>query len=312
MTSKLPCFYFQDSLKKVLKDLEENSLSYSSVNYIYLVDEEDILCGVASVKEVLRGDRKSSLNEVARKEVVKVLQTTDQEEVVILALKYKLKAIPVVDESGKFLGAVISDKILEILDQEQVEDALKMVGLNKEEDPVLTQGNLPIFQHVGFRLPWLLFGLLGGILAASILSFFEKSIEKELILVAFIPAVVYMADAVGGQTQMILVRALSGNLSKLLYKFIFHEVKVNLIISVILGVTISLYSGFSYNNPRVSLVLGLSIFNTVLVSTVIGLTLPLIFNKLKIDPAVASGPFATVIRDLSSLLIYFTVAFYFI
>ena len=141
---------------------------------------------------------------------VTVRTSTDQERVAHLALKYNIKAVPVVSKDHTFLGVVPSDKILEILNREHTEDVLRFAGVRHKHSPVqdvlLDQSPLT---HVKSRLPWLVIGLLGGVLAAFVIGIFEETLAHELLLAAFIPAIVYMADAVGSQTQMLFVRALA-------------------------------------------------------------------------------------------------------
>jgi magnesium transporter len=134
------------------------------------------------------------------------------------------------------------------------------------------------------------------------------AIEENLVLAAFIPVIVYMADAAAGQTQAVFIRAMATEKSLELKKYIGREISINILLSIFLSVLIFAISYLWINIFEVSLILGLSVFFTVFCAIIISLILPIIFRKMKFDPAIASGPFATVITDILSLMIYFTVA----
>jgi magnesium transporter len=242
------------------------------------------------------------------KTLIKAHPYTDQERVAILALKHNLKAIPVVDKENKFLGVVTSDTILDILHSEHVEDILRSAGVH---DGVYFPSRLmkvPISILAKARIPWLIVGLLGGIFAAQIANFFETPLKTHFALVGFIPLIVYIADAVGTQTQTLVARSLAIDFEFSFKRYLLKEIKVSLLIALALGVLLSVISILWYRLPYLGLILGISLFLAVIASIFIGSLIPYLLQKFKQDPAIGSGPFATIITDIASLVIYFSIA----
>lgn len=308
MTSKVPIISKDATVSDVEKLLLKKTDEFETINYIYLTDQYQRLKGVISIKELFRSPKEAKVSRLIIKDIASVRTHTDQEKVALLALKHNLKAVPVVDKDDRLLGVVPSDTILKILNTENIEDALHMVGAGKLENPAVSIIKAPALLHFKKRLPWLVLGLIGGIIAAFIVGFFERSLEEQIALAAFIPAIVYMADAVGAQVQTIFIRSLALQKSLDLKKYLWREVRVNIFLSLVLGGLIFLFSFLWLASLPLSFVLGFSVFLTVLSAMVIALGLPLFLQKIRFDPAVASGPFATVLRDIISLLIYFGIA----
>ncbi|MFH1188455.1 MAG: CBS domain-containing protein [bacterium] len=182
--------------------------SFDTINYLYLLDDESELKGVVSLKDILRSTKETPLSSLSSPKIISVPTNLDQEQIAFLALKNKLKAIPVIDDKNRLVGCVPIDTILQILDSESVENLLRFGG-------VLHKGSfdnifeIPLIKSLKHRLPWLLLGLLGGMFAAGVVKSFEATLSKNLILAAFIPLIVYMADAVGTQMEAFIIRDLA-------------------------------------------------------------------------------------------------------
>ncbi len=308
MTVNIPIADTEATIADIEKMLFEKIKEFETINYIYLIDKNRKLGGVISIKDVFRFPKTSLAARAMIRGLVTARAHTDQERVALLALRHNLKAIPLVDKENHFLGVVPSDVILNILHNENMEDVLRFAGVGKLKDPAVDIIKASAAVHFRKRLPWLILGLLGGIVAAFIVGFFEDALRAQLILAAFIPAVVYMADAVGAQTQIIFIRSLALDHNLDFKKYIGREVKVNLALALVLGITISAISLLWWQSGLLGTILGISIFVTVLAAMAVAIFLPWLFSKIKYDPAIASGPFATVIRDILSLLIYFSIA----
>ena len=308
MTAKVPLVDSDATIAGIEKMLLEKIKELETINYIYIVDKNKKLKGVISLKDVFRLPKATPVSQVITKDLVSVRPYADQEKVALLALQNNLKAIPVVDKKNHLLGIVPSDVILNILHSENIEDILRFAGIGKLKNPAISIIKASALLHFRKRLPWLILGLLGGVAAAFIVEFFEEALKSQLILAAFIPAVVYMADAVGTQTQTIFIRSLALDRKLNLKKYLFREVKVNFFLALVLGIIISIISLLWWQSSLLGAILGISIFMTVLTAMVVAIFLPWLFSKTKHDPAIASGPFATVIRDILSLLIYFSIA----
>lgn len=281
---------------------------FESINYIYVTDKDDKLLGIVSIKEIFRSPKNAKVLELSQKNLVSARYHTHQERVALLAVKHNLKAIPVIDAQNRFLGVISSDTILNILHEEHIEDLMRLAGVHSFKDSERNIINAPTMLYVKKRLPWLILGLLGGMIAAGVVSFFENAIRTELLLAAFIPLIVYMADAVGTQTEMIYIRSLALEHELDMKKYFTREVKAGLIIGLILGLLVSLLAYFWNGSFVIGLILGISIFVTNMVAVLTAMFLPWVFSKFKLDPAFGSGPFATVVQDILSLVVYFVVA----
>lgn len=308
MTSNVPVVFEDKTIGEIENLVVRNTKDWDTINYIYIVDAQKRLTSVISLKEVFCLDKTRRAKEFQPEKLITVRAHTDQERVVLVALKHKLKAIPVVDKNGTFLGVVPPDTILSILHAENIEDVLHFAGSRKLDNPAVDLIQAGALLHLRKRLPWLILGLVGGIVAAVIVGFFEGALQEQIVLAAFIPAIVYMADAVGSQTQLIFIRSLALESKLDLKKYIWRELTINILLATILGLMTSMFVFAWFQVPALSLTLGVSMVITVLAAMAVALTLPLLLQKIKIDPAIASGPFATVIRDVMSILIYFGVA----
>lgn len=233
IVANVPTVLPEERILDIRQKLFEKAQDFETLNYVYVVDRDKKLVGVFSIKEVFQKPEETKINDLMSRDIIKVRPHTDQEKVVILALKHNLKAIPVVDKENIFLGVVPSDVILEILHLEDVEDILRSAGISKYDS-----FSSKIFQAspgllTKLRLPWLILGLFGGLFAAQIVSFFEDSLRVYFILTAFIPLIVYMADAVGTQTETLFIRSLVYQMN--LKSYFLKEIKVSFAIALILG-----------------------------------------------------------------------------
>jgi len=311
LTTDVPTVSETALVSDVWSLLRQEADVFETVNYIYIKNTEEQLVGVVSLKELLRLPDYSPIRSAMTTQVVTARLHTDQERVAQLALTHNLKAIPVVDKTGKFMGVVPSDKILGVLNLEHTEDVMRFAGVRHKHEvgslATVLLASSPI-THVRLRLPWLILGLLGGILAAVVVGWFEATLAEQLILAAFIPAIVYMADAVGSQTQMLFIRALSVKHDLAVVPYLGRELLVNFILGVILSALSFGLSLFWLESMTLSLIIGVSIFLTVWGTVLIAIALPWFFHTHGKDPAIASGPLATVVRDIMSLCIYLAVA----
>jgi len=306
MVANVPTARPGERISDVKKMLFEEMKELETINYIYVIDKERKLVGIFSIKEVFRKPEETRVSEVMQTEIIKAHPYTDQERVAILALTHNLKSIPVVDKDSHFLGVVPSDIILNILHSENVEDFLKSAGIHSPLAKTL-RGS-PVFLAKA-RTPWLILGLFGGIFAAEIVEFFETTLKAHFILAAFIPLIVYMSGAVGAQTETLFIRSLALNTQFGVKKYLFRDIKVGFLMALVLGTLLSFLSIFWLNSPYyIGLILGVSLFLAILMAILIGIFIPFLLQKLKRDPAIGSGPFGTIIRDILSLIIYFSVA----
>ena len=308
MTSSVPTALPEETIFDIQKKLFEKSQEFETLNYIYVVDNNAKLVGVISLKDIFLKSKEVRVEGLMDKNIIKVRPHDDQERAAVLALQHNLKAIPVVDKEDLFLGVVPSDTILEILHSEDIEDILLSAGISKHNSfaKKSIQASIPILTKI--RLPWLIFGLFGGLFVAQVVSFFEGSLKAHFLLAAFIPLIVYMADAVGVQSQTLFIRGLALDSQLDIKKYFLKEIKISIVIALILGILLFFISYLWFGLLNIGVVLGISLFLTVICSSAIAVLIPWMLQSHKKDPAVGSGPFATIIRDVLSLIIYFSIA----
>ena len=290
----------REKIKKYMSD-------YKTIDYVFVVDGKNRLIGVLSIKEVFRQKDSTVVETIMTKEVVSVLPKSTQEHTAHLALKHNIKAVPVVDENNVFLGAVTNDTILTVLNREAREDILHLAGIHRAHavDDIET---IPLHRALEHRLPWLFLGLFGGIMAAHIIGAFETTLSQNIILAAFIPLIVYMADAVRIQVEAFVIRDLAvGHTVNYLHYF-WKQLQIVLATAVLIGISLTVWSILRYDDIRIALVLGISLMTASATSVITGLLIPAIFSKLQNDPANASGPIGTIIQDMLSITIYFAMA----
>lgn len=305
----LPVFYSNQKIGDILSSIREKIHIWKTINYIYVVDRQNHLIGVFSIRDVFQKPADTMLFQIIKRQIIKVLPEIDQERVAYLALKHNLKAIPVVNKDGFLLGAVPSDQILKILHHEMREDLLKHAGIMEfEPDETIAGIEVPSQKLIKLRLPWLILGLFGGLLAAVLVESFEITLKSYIILAAFIPVMVYMADAVGAQSQILFIRGMAINHHLDLKKYFFKELKIGIIIALICGMLLSLIALSWKGLLNLGIIVGASLAATCFFAVLIALVIPLILRKINIDPAAGSGPIATLIRDILSLFIYFEIA----
>lgn len=307
MTGAIPCARIGETIADVEKMLSLKASTFDTIDYIYVVDKDNSLRGVISIKEIFSIRKDARVEEVMKKELVAVEPSTDQERIVYLALSHGIKALPVVDEEKHLFGVVPYDTILQIFNQEVHEDIFRFGGIFHRVGKEFETISSPVKVMIKSRLPWLIIGVLGGTIAVYVVNSFEDILSRVLILAAFIPFLVYMSDAVGTQSETLFVRSIALD-PKLSIKSFSRELKVAVVLGAICGILLSFIAMIGWRAPLLSAVVGFSMFLSILAAVFISTLLPLLFKKLNLDPAVVTGPFATMLSDIVSLAIYFGIA----
>ncbi len=294
-----------DTAEVVRTYVQKNAHSFVTIDYVYVLENHS-LKGVFSIHELMSEKPHTAVSDFMTSTVAFVHAQTDKNHVVELALAESIKAVPVIDEMDRFMGVVTADAILQILSEEHSNYLYKAVGIRKVRGQKFVE--LSVLEQIKTRTPWLVLGLFGGLVGAAIVNYFEHSLSEQLFVAAFIPAIVYISDAVGNQTEMLVVRALSrdGNFS--ITRYLSRELVVGFFISVLLALLMFGLSFVWLRDTALSLTLATAIVATTIFSVLFTVTLPWMLKRLKFDPAVASGPLATVICDVSSVTIYLLVA----
>jgi magnesium transporter len=230
----------------------------------------------------------------------------DQEIAARAALQHREAALAVVDAEGRFQGLIPPHRLLAVLLHEHEEDLARIGGFVRRSAAVLGASEEPVPQRFWHRLPWLLLGLAGALLAADVVALFEARLDSKLALAFFLPGIVYLADAVGTQTETVVVRGLSVGVA--VGRMLRREVLAGLVIGLALALVAFPVIWWRWGELELATGVVLSIFAACSTATLAALTLPWALDRVGLDPAFGSGPLATVIQDLLSIAIYFGIA----
>jgi magnesium transporter len=304
MTTEYISISVTNSVSEVLNQLRLEGPDAETVYYLYVTDNRLQLVGVVSLRDLIISPLETRIEAIMSTRIVAVDVNDDQEEVAHVIQNYDFLAVPVTDQ-GKLVGIVTVDDIIDVLEEEVTEDFGDITASRGTVD--LEIG--PV-QAAKKRIPWLLILLVIGLGTAGIISQFEETLEKKMILGFFIPLIAGMAGNTGTQSLAVVVRGLAlGKIDRsTVGKLLKRELLTGLMIGLVCGITLAFISQVLARDLLIGFIIGFSLFITLIVATLAGSIVPLIINKLKIDPAVASGPFITTINDLVALLIYFSIA----
>jgi magnesium transporter len=270
------------------------------------VCENGKLVGVLRVEDLLSVPPAARIGEVMDADPPVVARGIDQEKAAWKAVQHGESALAVIDEQGKFIGFLPPDRLLAILLHEHDEDMARFGGFLRDSSMARAASEEPIIKRFWHRVPWLLLGLAGALASADIIAIYESSLRTNVMLAFFIPGIVYLADAVGTQTEALVIRGLSVGVP--IGRVVRQEIVTGLIIGAALAAVFFPLGWLRWGDANLVTAVGLSILAACATASFVALTLPWFLNRLGIDPAFGSGPLATVIQDLLSVIIYLVVA----
>ncbi|HIK45754.1 MAG TPA: magnesium transporter [Leptolyngbyaceae cyanobacterium M65_K2018_010] len=279
---------------------------FDSIEDVYVLDPQGRLVGLARLTDLLALPSQQDLATVMAVDPPRAYPTDDQERVAGLAVDHHLAAVPVTDREGYFLGVVPAPALIAILRREHIEDLHRLAGIQRESNQALRALEAPPQRRTRDRLPWLLVGLLGSILATFIVSRFEQTLESRVAVAFFVPGIVYLADAIGTQTEAIAVRGLSLSQNSI-KRLLLGELRTGLMIGLCLGGLSWPLVWLGFRDVYLALAVALAILIAGGVATTVGLLFPWMLYRSGKDPAFGSGPVATIVQDVLSLLIYFVI-----
>ncbi len=292
------------SVTRCVKEMRTQASEVTRVHSVYVVDNDDILLGRLSLKDLLVANPKTKIKSIYKKNVDHVFDTDTAESVASTMQKYDLGAIPVVNKKKKLLGRITIDDIVDLIKEEAEEDYQLAAGILQDVDV-----DDSIFELTRARLPWLIFGLIGGIGAAFVMGGFDEILLQHKILFYFTPLIAAMAGNVGVQSSAIIVQGLANDEIKgSINNRLFKETLLSILNGVILAGLLFLFIYFWQGEIDIALALSIALVAVVIVAGIIGTFIPLFLNKRGIDPAIATGPFITTSNDIFGILIYFMVA----
>lgn len=294
------------SVLKCLREIRIQAKDITRVHSIYVLNKKEELIGRLSLKDLIISPSKKKIKQIYIPKVDYVNVNDSGEDVVKLMTKYDLEAIPVVDDKRKLLGRITIDDIVDFIKDEAEEDYLLAAGVSND-----VEADDSIFELSKARLPWLILGLLGGMGSVFILESFEEIMASESLRALFFytPLIAAMAGNVGVQSSAIVVQGLANDLIKgSVFNRLFKEVSLTILNGIILSLLIIGF-GQIINQPfEMSLTISASMICVIVVAALIGTAVPIILNKLDIDPAIATGPFITTGNDVIGILLFFYLA----
>ncbi len=289
---------------RCIKEMRLQASEVTRVHSVYVVDNNDMLLGRLSLKDLLVANPKSNIKSIYISKVDFVNVNDTAEHVASIMQKYDLGAIPVVDDKKKLLGRITIDDIVDLIKEEAEKDYQLAAGITQDVDV-----DDSIYKLSWARLPWLFLGLLGGIGAAAVMGGFEEVLLQYKILFYFTPLIAAMAGNVGVQSSAIIVQGLANNdVKDSINNRLFKETLLSILNGIILAVFLFGFIYFWRNEIDVALAISLSLVAVIIVAGIVGTFIPLFLNKRGIDPAIATGPFITTSNDIFGILIYFLIA----
>lgn len=304
LARKLPTGHPEDTVRHAIGRLAGSS--FEAADTVYVIDHERVLLGVIPLCDLLRAKGELRLADLMITSFATARPETDQEIVASRALKHAVASVPVVDAKGRLLGAVPPLALLQVLRHEHVEDLHRLAGISRETRHARAALEAPPVRRARDRLPWLGVGLAGSVFAALLMSRFHAALEARIAIAFFIPGIVYLADAIGTQTEAIAVRGIS--LTELPWRrLIWGEIKTGVLLGSTLGMLAFLGILASLHDLRLAAAVAITVLSAGVTATAVGIGFPTMLAHLRRDPAFGSGPLGTIIQDVLTLIIYFTV-----
>ena len=292
-------------VKEALMHVKEQAPDAETIYVIFAVNEAGQLVGVLSLRDLIVAENDSYIEDVMSERVISVNVADDQENVAQVMRDYYFIAVPVVDYQNHLLGIITIDDILDVMDEEASEDYSRLAGVSD-----IDSTSDSVVKTATKRLPWLIVLTFLGMITATILGSFEDTLSKVALLAAFIPIISGMSGNSGTQSLAVSVRNIStGEINEQSkFRIALREAGSGFLSGLICAIVLFLIIVVIYRQPLLALIVGGSLTCAMTVGTLVGSMIPLLMNKFKIDPAVASGPFITTINDIVSMLIYFGLA----
>ena len=287
-----------------VKEMRQQAENVTRVHSIYVVDDEGVLKGRLSLKDLLTASTRSPIKDIYIPKVDRVNVNEKPEEVAKIMSKYDLEAIPVVDEIGRLVGRITIDDIVDVIREEADKDYQLAAGISQD-----VEADDSIWDLTRARLPWLFLGLVGGVGAAAVMGGFEAMIAQHAILFFFTPLIAAMAGNVGVQSSAIIVQGLANDdLKGSIANRLVKEMLLASLNGLILASVLLLFTWLWQGSFPVAFAISISLITVIVVAGIIGTFIPLFLHQRGIDPAIATGPFITTSNDIFGILIYFSIA----
>ena len=294
-----------EAIKRIRKIGTDSETIYTC----YVLDEKRILKGIINIKDILLESKEAKIGELMETNIISANTLEDQEDVAKKFDKYDFYALPVVDNENRLVGIVTVDDAINVLQDEVQEDFEKMAAIAPTEDGYFETS---VFKHARNRIVWLLVLMLSAAITGNILTQYEEAFAVVPILVSFIPMIMGTGGNCGSQTSTLIIRGLATDEIKLkdIFRVLWKEIRVALLVGVALAVVNGIRIMIQYQNMQIAIVLGITLIITALVSKMLGCMLPMLAKRLKLDPAIMAAPLITTLVDVCSIVVYFQIATY--
>jgi len=278
-----------------------------AMHAIYVTDERGALIGVMSLRELVAAPDGAKVADVAWTEVMKVPATADRGEVARMTSEYDLVAVPVVDAFGRIIGVITVDDVIDAMVEEQTEDVQKLGAMQPLEEPYFTAGFWSVARK---RVGWLVFLFIGEMFTGTAMRHYEATLASVIALTLFIPLIISSGGNSGAQSATLITRALAVGDVEIgdALRIFLRELGQGVVLGACLGVIGYVRALMWGNTSTLALVVSLTLVAVVIVGSVVGSMLPLVFKRLGFDPAIASSPFVASLVDVTGLVVYFTIA----
>lgn len=293
------------SMPKCIDEMRKQAEEMAEIYYVYVVDNEERLKGVLPLQKLITNPSVSKIRHVMKKDPIAVRDSDSIEEVTETIEKYDLVALPVIDSIGRLVGRITIDDVMDEVREQHERDYQLASGISQD---VETSDN--IFTQTAARLPWLLIGMIGGLSNSVILGGFEANLATNPKMALFIPLIGGTGGNVGIQSSAIVVQGLANNSLKEgeIFPQIMKEGIVSIINASIISLVVFIYNFLMLGDKAITISVSLSLFTVVMFASIFGTVVPLLLDKMKIDPALATGPFITISNDIIGMLIYMFIA----
>ena len=298
------------SVQEVIAMLRGMKDDQEDIHNIFVTDRNQKLEGVLPLRRLVLESPYTPILNIMDADFIAAHVDQDQEEIARIFKKYDLISLPVTDDTNKLVGRITIDDIVDVMEEEASEDIFKMAGAGSED--ILSMSTM---KSAKTRLPWLFASCIGGIVALKIIGAYEHSLGRLVALASFIPVILGMGGNIGTQSTTIVVRGLAiGSVDvNAFWKIVYKEVRIGFILGSSYGILLALATLVIYpENPSLSLVVGVSMFASMMIATAVGTLMPILLFKSGVDPAVATGPFVTTSIDIIGILILFNFAAFFL
>ncbi|MEK7595225.1 MAG: magnesium transporter [Patescibacteria group bacterium] len=308
ITLEVPIFSINDRVGTIKNFVINRPQQYRKLNYVYFEDANKKLTGLISLHTLLALKDDEMVNHHVIRNVKHCFAHTTLEKATAISLHQGITDLPVINKDGTLLGVLTSDTILHFASAFFSSKHFEHGGIvhGKSLYDLVVNGSLgKLFVA---RLPWLFLGAVGGVFSARVVGFFEGTIEQNITLALFIPAIVYMSDAVGTQTETLFIRTLALKDDLNILNYVLRDFLTALLLGGVIGLVFGVLSYLWKGELISSLIIGMTMLINTAISSPVAIVIPTIFRKLRMDPAIGSGPLATIIQDLLSLVVYFAIA----